>query len=177
MARRINQFRTSLVRGNARPVHWGISMQTSARVAVPANSKVLLISTLGALSTPITVIRTRGFFSVNTDQVAASEDQIGAFGIAVVNARARAAGVASIPGPFTDAIWDGWFVYQSFGQQFTFLTAAGFDPLSAVRYEIDSKAMRKVEGSDEDIVMVIENAHATNGFEVMFNTRFLVKDA
>ena len=45
-----------------------------------------------------------------TNETAASENQLGAFGIALVNDVAAALGVTGIPGPATDALWDGWFV-------------------------------------------------------------------
>ncbi len=98
-------------------------MQTSAPVLVAAATKALVVSTAGALTTPFTIIRTRGFVAIASDQSTADENQIGAFGLGVVTELARAAGIASIPGAQTDAVWDGWFVHQSFGQRMEFMTA------------------------------------------------------
>ena len=177
MAGRVRSHSVVVRRGSTgRPTHWGISFQTSAPVNIAGGSKVLVVSTAGLLTNPFTIIRSRGFCSIQTDQVIASENQIGAFGIAKVTSLARAAGVASIPGPQTDATWDGWFVHGSFGERFDFVTGAAFDPMMAHTYPIDSKAMRKVDGGDDDIVFVVEN-FGTNGFRANFAVRFLIKDA
>ncbi len=168
--------RRSFARTTRRLTEWGISMQTNALVNVPANSKVLVVSTAGGLLEPFTIIRTRGYLTVVSDQQASTEFQLGAFGLGVVTSRARAAGIASIPGAFTDAIWDGWFVHQSFGNKFTFSDATGIQAITGVQHEIDSKAMRRVDGADEDIVFVVENPHATQAFGVMFQVRILIKE-
>ena len=119
-----------------------------------------------------TVLRTVGVLSVKSDQAAVSEDQIGAFGMIVVNSRATIAGAASLPGPVTDAFDDGWFIYQSFCQSFLFNSAIGVNPDMATHYIIDSKAKRRVE-SGSDIVVMVENAHATHGISVGLNLRML----
>ncbi len=112
-----------------------------------------------------TVRRTRGILTISSDQSGATEDQIGAMGMIVVTNAARVAGAASIPGPGTDASDDGWFVWQPFSQK-GLLAGSGVQSLI---YEFDSKAMRRVEEGFEVVVM-IENNHATNG--LVFSTNF-----
>jgi len=158
-----------------RATSWDISMQTSTTINIPAASKVLVVSTAGALTKNFTVVRTRGYLAVASDQIAAGELQVGGFGIGVVTSRARAAGVASIPGPMTDSTWDGWFVHDTFGQGLEVNSAVGFLADFFQRYVIDSKAMRKLD-IDEDIVFVVENFHATTGFDVLFAVRYLIKE-
>ncbi len=167
------QIRSQLVR---RKTDWAFSMQTSSTVSVATAIKVLLISSGGLFLEPFTIIRTRGYFAVASDQQAATEDQIGCFGVGIVSSVARSQGAASILGPFTDPLWDGWFVYGAFGQRLTVGTNVGLEPNYATRYEIDSKAMRKVDGADEDVVLMVENASA-DGFRVSFHLRFLIKIA
>ena len=112
--------------------------------------------------------------SVATDQIAAAEQQIGAFGLMIVTDKAAAAGVASIPGPITD-IGDDWFVYVPIVQQLGFATATGFNPGQGVHYPIDSKAKRILEGSGKVIAVVVENIHASFAFEIAFVMRILTQ--
>jgi len=114
------------------------------------------------------VRRTRGLFSVASDQAAAGESQLGALGFIVVSDLAVAAGAASIPGPVTDASDDGWFVWVPFGQES--IRAAG-GPQS-FQYEFDSKAMRRVEEGFA-IAIMVENAHATEGLDFWCGTSLL----
>ena len=141
-------------------------------IAVPAASKVLLGSF--ALTTPadVTILRTVGTISVKSDQVAVSEEQVGAFGMQLVTGIALAVGITAIPGPVTDAADDGWFIYQSFGQSWGSAGATFAGGPEALTYQFDSKAKRKV---DDSLVMavVVENAHATHAFEIWFAVRIL----
>ena len=73
----------------------------------------------------------------------------------IVSAEAFAAGVASVPEPFTDADWGGWMQWRAFSYQFEFGTAAAVN-YPNWNFEIDSKAMRKVE-SNEVLVQVFES--------------------
>ncbi len=97
--------------------------------------------------------------AVATDQLAASERVIGAFGLCVVSQEAAAAGAASIPGPFTEAESDLWFVHQYLYSSMVFGDATGFRKLDQ-QYEIDSKAMRKVT-EEEVVAIMIENGTTT----------------
>ena len=101
-------------RGTRKGTDW-FRRTTGAYVTVAAASKVLVSS--GTPSNPgitETIVRTRGGFSIASDQAGASESQIGAMGLMVVNDLALAAGAASIPGPVTDRNDDGWFVWEPF---------------------------------------------------------------
>jgi len=135
-----------------------------AHTVVASGSKVLLATFV--LSNPgigETIRRTRGVFSVQSDQSATMEEQIGAIGMMVVNSAAVTAGVASLPGPITDGSDDGWFVWEAFAQISGATIggiATGSVPLPRV---FDSKAMRKVADGFEIAVI----AQATgDGMEV-----------
>ncbi len=85
--------------------------------AFGGGSKILLGSF--SLSNPNideTILRTVGVLSIRSDQIAAPEEQVGAFGMIKVTDLAIAAGAASIPGPVTDIGDDGWFVHVPFAQ-------------------------------------------------------------
>jgi len=177
MARRGN-FRSNIPsRGSKRLTDWLINFEQTALLAVPANSKVLVASIAAATMTinaPFTIIRTRGALGVFSDQTAAAEQQLGAIGITLVSDLARAAGVASLPGPATDSNWEGWFWHQWFVNKLQIADATGFAARGGVYFEVDSKAMRKVDSSDA-LVIVAENSHATHAFEIGVSLRILTK--
>ncbi len=108
-----------------------------------------------------TVRRVRGRLMLFSDQVAANELLQGAFGFIVVNDLAIAAGAASIPGPFTDRIDDGWFVWESLHALSSVADnqapAAGQGQIGGV-IDFDSKAMRRVE-EGFGIVIMLENSN------------------
>ncbi len=163
--------------GSKRSTDWLIAFTSSAYIAVPANSSVLLGSIASAVlldTTPFTVIRTRGIVSFSSDQIAANEEQLGGVGLAFTTERARAAGIASLPVPVTSINDDSFFWLQFHGGNFRISSAVGVNPDMATNYEIDSKAMRKVESNDA-LVLVAENNHATNGFQVAVFIRILIK--
>jgi len=117
-----------------------------------------------------TILRTRGMFAVETDQSAASENQLGAFGMIIVSDNAAAAGVASIPGPATEASDDGWFVWVPIVQRWELGTFVGFDSHQSVQYEIDSKAKRIVQAG-QTIAVVVESV--ASGFTIATVFRML----
>ena len=170
MARRSRVAAGRGTRRRAAPA-WGF-LSTGLLTTIPADTKTLLGSFI--LSNPPlgeTILRTRCRVWILSDQAAAVEEQIGAFGLIVVSDRAIVAGAASIPGPFTDGGDDGWFVHQSIVQANQ--GAATF--VGGTPYDIDSKAMRKVEDGSE-IAVMIENAPQSDfGFKVGFAIRMLSK--
>ncbi len=140
-----------------------------------ANSAVIQTSlSAGALALrPFTVIRTRGVFSVASDQEAADEFIDCAFGAAVVSDEAVAIGVSAVPTPSTDNDSDLWHVYERILDQFTFASGVGFQGQSSRMIQVDSKAMRKVEDG-QDLVDVVETGPGSGGvFAVTFNRALL----
>ena len=140
----------------------------SSVVSVPAASKVLL-GTFILSNPPLgeTILRTRARVFVKTDQAAAVENQVGSYGLIVVTDRASAAGAASIPGPFTDGGDDGWFVHQPIVWQ-------NDTEFGGAAYDVDSKAMRKVEDGGV-IAIMVENADLIHGFNIIHQVRLLAK--
>ncbi len=138
-------------------------------IAVASGGATLVASL--AFEEPATVMRTRGRISVKPTSVAADLAIVGAIGLGIVSAEAFTAGVASIPEPFSDADWGGWFVWQSFAYQFEFADATGVN-YADWNFVIDSKAMRKVSPS-EVVVQIVESF--TGAFSVATPVRMLVK--
>jgi len=160
--------------GPKRLTEWGIcTVPTGFSNIVPGKTILVLVpaATLQPES-PATVVRSRFMLSIGSDQSAANEAQVGAFGIGFVNEVAGALGVTGVPGPATDCAWGGWFVWQAFLQE----NSTGTDQVasSISHYVIDSKAMRKFT-EDESLVMVIENTAGSDGLRAAVAGRMLVK--
>jgi len=158
---------------------WVASVEKTDLVLLAANT-LLIDQTLTAaqiLSFGLiqsTIVRTRGLLSVVSDQTIAGEFPFGAMGMAIVSEQARAAGAASIPDPYTDSQWDGWFVHQFFQTSCLVGTNIGFDASAGYQFEFDSKAMRKV-ADNEALVVMMTNASATDGLLYMLDFRQLYK--
>jgi len=117
---------------------------------------------------PFTVVRSRFMCKVVSDQEAATESQIGAWGIAVVSDQAVAIGVTAVPTPITDMGSNLWLLHQ------LYMAGDTSAPRGEV-YETDSKAMRKVE-IGQDLVVVVELSAAGDGQVVTIGGRMLVKN-
>ena len=95
------------------------------------------------------------------------------FGMAIISDQAFAIGETATPGPLADSAWDGWFVHKLF--TIAGIVGAGISS-SQVRYEIDSKAMRKVPVGNS-IVAMFETDNEVGSVTIRANllTRLLVK--
>ncbi len=114
--------------------------------------------------------RNRGHVSIRLSTYAASIDYGGAFGMGVVSAEALAAGVASVPEPFTQSDWPGWLLWGSFADHFELGTASSLLP-GSLQIPVDSKAMRKM-GQNEALILVCESQ--VGAIEVAMHIRTLV---
>ena len=94
--------------------------------------------------------------------------------MAIVSDQASAIGVTAIPTPITDMASDLWFVHQMIYGELFFTTGVGYDPQAMTNFEIDSKAMRKVD-IGQDLVVVAEISSGSDGVNVTFGGRMLVK--
>jgi len=146
---------------------WSIIVDTANSIA--GGSTKVLLGTLVPSNPGIdeTVLRTVGMIAVKTDQVAATEQQEGAFGMIVVNDRAIAAGAASIPGPLTDGADAGWFVHVPFLNDFTFVSSAGFHANGLTNVTFDFKSKRIVEEGFQ-IALMVETTASSEG--ITFST-------
>ncbi len=159
--------------GSRRQVTW-IGPADQAFVALGSGLNVVVASfdpAAAGLAKP-TVVRTRGEFAVRPSAATITDLQVvGAYGLAVVSDRALAAGSGSIPGPFVDAGWDGWFVWGSFHYVQEQADATGIY-LNFHTQVVDSKAMRKVT-DDETIVLMAESQSGASQISMPF--RMLLK--
>ena len=157
-----------------RQVSW-IGPADQAYVAVSTNASAIVASfDPGAVGLPkLTIVRSRGHISIRPQLLTGDLDIVGAFGMAIVSAQAFVAGAASIPAPFTEAAWDGWFVWQSFSAHFGFEGGeSDFFFQRDIAWDIDSKAMRKVT-ENEVVVLMCESQ--VGALRISAPIRMLVK--
>ena len=121
------------------------------------SNAVVLITSLNAAALalrPFTIVRTRGWLALRSDQVANTEGQAVVYGNIVVSETAVTAGVASVPTPITEAQAD-FHVYEQLTAAFVISSAVGIDAAAGTQKPYDSKAMRKVD-LGEDLIEVAE---------------------
>ncbi len=152
-----------------------VPLATIQQATLAAASTALLFGGLsaGALALrPFTVIRTRGFWHVQSDQGIADERYQVAFGQAVVTTQAQAIGVTAVPTAATDADSDAFYVYDvilgSYNTGDTEIDSRG------IYKAFDSKAMRKVDDGF-DLVATIETFSTSSGAVVDIFFRTLLK--
>ncbi len=183
MARNTVRNRVPFARGGVkRAMKWISSADVTDKVGLAAASSVLSQSFTAAQLQAVaqaggTIVRTRGSLWVQSDQVTATEEPVGAMGMMIVREQARVAGITAIPTPVTESFDDGFFVHQWFqaGVMFVQLDATGFQFNGTLwqRYDFDSKAQRKFT-ADSAIVVTVENSSAADGMDFMLQFRILL---
>ena len=178
-------FPSGRTRSPRRKTSWGGGLSTTVGgQTISATGKTAAAFSAVQVADGNTVVRTRGelLLTLLTSSVQAG-GYVGAFGIAIVTAQAVSIGVTAIPGPIADVGWEGWLYHRMFsclsGGIINQGAAADEDQVNSVsaalRLEVDSKAMRKIN-SDMGIVAVLEVTElgaATMVFS--FDSRVLVK--
>ncbi len=168
--------RGHLVRRSRRETSWLDIEPVGVNFSAPGSVAITHVMTAAELAKrPFTVVRTRIMLQIASDQLVANETAIGGFGLCVVSSQSVAIGVTAVPTPITDMGSDLWFAHQLVMADFFFITAAGFDAQGGKTFEIDSKAMRKVN-DDQEIVLVGEAAGTSLGFNLDIAGRLLIKE-
>jgi len=162
--------------GSKRETEW-ISIAPTLTVFTAAGGTILNTASAGLLTKrPFTIIRTHLTVLMTSDQLAADELQGGALGMCLVSDQAAAIGVTAVPTPVTDQGSDLWYLHQWIMNDFAFVTGVGFDGQAGRLVHIDSKAMRKVNG-DQDILLVGElSSVISSGFSFAIAGRMLIKE-
>ena len=172
MARIVSARRAPFVRGVRRKTSWLGAAADTATTQLNANTLIIDQSlSAGELARrPFTIVRTRGYIYIQSNQLAAREEVHGALAFAVVSDQAVAAGGAAVPDPITNIDSDMFFVWQAFafGQMPSSGTPAG------VMIPFDSKAMRKVSDG-EDVAVIVVNESSAFDLEFLLKFRQLIK--
>ena len=150
-------------------------MSNAALTTVAATTKVLLGGfSPGTAGIDETILRNRGVYTISgSSPEIGDRSLIGAIGMCLVSDAAVAAGVASMPGPVTDAADDLWFAWQSFCIQTTTAGTAA-TVVQSIPMQFDSKAKR-ILSRGRQVALIIENEHASFTFDVLFSIRSLAQ--
>ena len=171
---RLSGFQHPIRRSVKRMTSWGKGPDSLGQNAVTSQKFVWSNGVVLVAEAKATIVRIRGNALVTLSVVdIAAEGFVGALGLGVFTAEAFAAGAASMPGPLVDSDWDGW-MWHSF---FQVLSVANTGEGSVMqRFEIDTKAMRKLEDSQilAGVAEVTERGDGTT-LALSADTRVLLK--
>ena len=164
-----------LPRGPRRLTDWGEGPGGSSVNSFTATTTFIVGSGMVITVGASTVVRLRGILDVQlTSATSPGDGFFGAFGIGVVTSAAFAAGVAALPTPVTEIDWDGW-MYHTFISVHESSADEPGSGASHQRIEIDSKAMRKMDG-DVTLVGVLDVVEiGTAVGALFFDSRVLIK--
>ena len=163
-----SRFPRTSGRSQRRKTSWSVGPQSGTE-GIPATTISSSISAVGGVGVAVledglTLVRTRGEAVLQLVTAAAAGDGFaGALGIANVTSNAIGVGITAVPTPITDDNWDGWLYHRFFALissgAITANAATDTDQVlptsGSLRFEIDSKAMRKVN-SDTSLIFVIQ---------------------
>ena len=159
-----------------RIMKWGLGPGDTAGTAISGTGQQILGSgVVLATSTQLTLIRLRGIFHGFLKTGAADAGFQMAVGVGLVTNEAFAVGATAVPGPISEADWDGWMYHRFVDIHQATATFDGGEANSNFDIEVDTKAMRKwSEGYTLLTVLeTVENGTATG--TVFFDSRLLVK--
>jgi len=170
------QRRRLIATGSRRETSW-LDIEP-ALFTVSGGGSALLTHTMTAAELarrPFTIIRTHVLIHVQSDQLAASENFLGAWGGCIVSSQARAIGITALPTPITDMASDLFFIHSVIAGRFAFQTGVGFDDNAGNIVRLDSKAMRKIN-DDQEVVFTLEGDALGGGLNAMIAGRLLIKE-
>ena len=161
MARQLRGFgRRSGSSSTRRRTGWSIGpgQVDGAAITFTASAKGLIGAGAASVADGQTVVRIRGeFLAYLTGVTAVNDGYLCALGIGIASEDAfMDIGVTALMDPISDVDWDGWLYHRYFSIHATStLTGVAAEDLdfanvvaAAVRFEIDTKAMRKIPEGD-----------------------------
>ncbi len=164
-----------------RKTGWSAGPGGTALTPISASSTVILGSAIIPLVDGLTLVRLRGEVNMYLQLATAANDGFaGAFGVSVQGLSAFNAGAASLEAPIDEEDWDGWLYHRYFSVHspvaFALASSPGGEVLpSVLRFEVDSKAMRKIQINEVLVALVQVTEIGTANMEIGFNSRMLFK--
>ena len=156
-----------------RQTKWAFGPGGTAVNSFSASSSGLLGSGIGlTVATMPTIVRIRGVVELLLDSGVSGDGYAGALGIGLVTGDAFAVGITAVPTPLDDEDWDGWMWHKFFSLHNPTATAG---QEGALRFEIDTRAMRKF-GEGMIVIAVAEVVETgVSVLEISLNSRMLFK--
>ena len=150
-------------------------------MSISTTTPAFLGSALQANIDGLTLVRTRGYFSLRLTLAVSDLDGFaGAVGIGIATLAAVTAGISSVPTPITEQDSEHWIFWQAFEVKAQQLFVAGGSPGLEQhgvydKFMVDSKAMRKFNEDDAlyACVEMVEVGAAT--VQIHHDSRMLFK--
>ena len=166
-------------RSQRRTTAWTFGPGGSDVVSTGASGQTILGSgVILAGESKVTLVRLRGSLQVYLKTSSAAGDGFHcALGIGIVMNEAFGVGQTAIPGPISEADWDGWLYHRFFDLHTFDATIANNIELglAVAQFEVDSKAMR-IWDDGETLMAILEVSEGTAAtMDVFFDSRILVK--
>jgi len=183
------RFPRTLGRASRRKTSWALGPKSGIGGGVGSNltASSVVLGAVGAAAAldGITVIRIRGELMLRLNTASSQGNGFhGAVGVGLARNPAFTAGIASLPTPITEEFQDNWLWHQYFACLANgAITAAGVSlsggqsdgTTAALRVQVDSKAMRKLNIGDTIYVAIEATEVGTAQLAWSFNSRMLVK--
>ena len=151
---------------------WSLGPGGTGVTNVTTSSSAFLGSVSQATLDGLTVARIRGRFTMVAQILTALGDGFqGAIGIGIANENAIGVGITAVNLPITDASWDGW-LYHQFVSIHRGVTANS-DGSGVLDFEVDTKAMRKMNAGDSLYACIELVEIGTADVDVFFDSRAL----
>ena len=162
----------SQIRQPRRINKWGFGPDSIGQTVTASGSVLWTNGVQLGVEAAVTDIRLRGFAELLLSAGTALDGFRGALGIGYVSEEAFAIGITAIPTPVTDSDWGGWIWHQFFELHNPTATA-GVE--SQLRFNIDSKAMRKVTNNQLMVGVMEANETGVSSLTLHADTRVLSK--
>ena len=171
---RSKHFPSRRTSGSSRQTTW--SLGPSGETGVISTSVSALFSVgAQALEDGLTIVRTHGEVLASLLTGTGTGDGYEcAVGICIVSENAAAVGITAVPMSMMDIGWDGWFAHK----QFLVKTPVANELLNdstMFRWDIDSKAMRKIRETDVVLGVVEVAKLGTATLQLTLRSRLLAK--
>ena len=166
------------------PTEWnegpGTDGLTGGKLQISAAGSVVGVGTAPTVG-GFTIVRLRGEAQLVLDMTqGADEGALLAIGIGIVTAEAFAVGLTAMPDPSigADADWDGWMYHRFVQMGISATIVQGeVDQQSIARFEVDSKAMRKIQvGEVLALVLGMADEEGSVQATLRFTSRILIKN-
>ena len=162
-----------------RKTAWDVGPGDDSVTAVTVSARHFMGNVIVPNIDGLTIVRTRGLFTGRLIVAAAAGDGfIGWFGIGTASDQAVAGGVTTVPSPFTDIGNENWLYIRPVVLLCGDATAGSrnWDMCGGTSFEVDSKAMRKIDEGDSVYAMLhlTRIGGGTEG-DFTFDSRVLLK--
>ena len=182
ISRGLRRGRTT--RSSRRRTSWEVGPGGTTPTVITASGNAFLGSAVTPLADGLTVARIRGQLMLYLSTATTILDGFaGAFGIGKTTTQAVTAGAGSVPTPIDEQDWDGWLFHQYFALKAPVVVGGGgvqttggeiLAVSAALRMDVDTKAMRKLNQEDAIYAMIQVTEVGTAQMNVAFDSRMLV---